>query len=378
MTVDTEYQEQGSRTVAELLAQIRELEQKVARLQRERSVYAAKARLLSQELEKYRSRELRQDNTVETLLERQREMHVMLNRSHIMLAKAQNATAMLSLEFGELARALPETVSAQAEADPEQVQTVQYEIDDRIRRINDLFRMTGELSQEIAETLQGTEKAMNGVAEPSPEPPRPSGETAASGTASSAPQASAAADPAAEERQARQAAAAREAEEQTVDAVFVEDAEPSIEEQQTEETASPVEDRQVADAVLETTAPEAEPEASVSPDAQDGSEEEPQAGSVRMAEAGETRAAVPPPRDIFVTPSPAGQRRMRGATTASPGRPMSAGRPAASPSAAPDEAAEASEAREALDRLVREQEERDARGGGIPRKRGFWSRLFGG
>ncbi len=180
MTVDTEYQEQGSRTVAELLAQIRELEQKVARLQRERSVYAAKARLLSQELEKYRSRELRQDNTVETLLERQREMHVMLNRSHIMLAKAQNATAMLSLEFGELARALPETVSAQAEADPEQVQTVQYEIDDRIRRINDLFRMTGELSQEIAETLQGTEKAMSGVAEASPEPPRPGGDAAAS------------------------------------------------------------------------------------------------------------------------------------------------------------------------------------------------------
>lgn len=157
--MDTSYQNGSDERVNELLLQIRELEQKVARLQRERGVYAAKTRLLTQELEKYHSRELRQDTTVDSLLERQREMHVMLNRSNIMLAKAQNATAMLSLEFGELARALPETIAGADDADPMDAEAVTCEIDDRIRRINDLFRKTGELSEEIAETLQSSQQA---------------------------------------------------------------------------------------------------------------------------------------------------------------------------------------------------------------------------
>jgi len=81
-----------------------------------------------------------------------------------MLAKAQNATAMLSLEFGELARALPETIASAEDSGPSDVEAVTYEIDDRIRRINDLFKKTGELSEEIAETLQSSKEAADGAA----------------------------------------------------------------------------------------------------------------------------------------------------------------------------------------------------------------------
>jgi hypothetical protein len=364
--VDKDYQEPDSRTVQELLAQVRELEQKVARLQRERSVYAAKARLLSEELEKYRSRELRQDNTVETLLERQREMHVMLNRSHIMLAKAQNATAMLSLEFGELARALPETVSAQADADPGQAQTVQYEIDDRIRRINDLFRMTGELSQEIAETLQGTEKAMNAGSRgpspdaaqkaPPPDEPARSGPSGASAPPSPEPYAPAAG--AAPESQPAEPGAALDAE--LVEAAFRED-EPVSQaagdrQEETEEADAPPEE--VAAAAQPADAVPASREASVAPDPA-------------------PRAAVPPPKDIFGSTLSAPRRKVE-----QPARPAAAAGAGAgrtsSGAITPEDTTDAREAREALDRLVREQEERDLRAGGPPRKRGLWSRLFGG
>ena len=128
---------------------IRELEAKIARLQRERSVYSTKSRLLAEELEFYRSREERQDTTVDKLLERQHELNVMLNRSHMMLARAQDAASSLSLEFNELARALPEPGQSTAEMKPEK-------IEERVSRINDLFKQTGKLSEEIAETLDET------------------------------------------------------------------------------------------------------------------------------------------------------------------------------------------------------------------------------
>ncbi|BCW97857.1 MAG: hypothetical protein KatS3mg024_0684 [Armatimonadota bacterium] len=365
--MDTDYQEQNSPTVQELLAQVRELEQKVARLQRERSVYAAKARLLSEELEKYRSRELRQDNTVETLLERQREMHVMLNRSHIMLAKAQNATAMLSLEFGELARALPETVSAQAEADPEQAQTVQYEIDDRIRRINDLFRMTGELSQEIAETLEGTEKAMQGggattVQSPPQEPSIQKEKPAAA--ASPAPCPSAPQETAAPQ-QVPPAPTQEEESEATVAEVVEE--QPATEEA-TGDAAGP-QRTDVREAVFSEVTEQESPSAPETASALGGHHEQ--------SFSSPHRTAVPPPKDIFVSPAPTPRRKLfTGA--------VSGGTPSRTkvdqPLSTDDrDGSEAAQAREALDRLVREQEERDAHAtGGASRKRGFWSRLFGG
>ncbi|MEJ5298817.1 MAG: hypothetical protein WHZ52_12365, partial [Armatimonadota bacterium] len=350
--MDTDYQEQNSPTVQELLAQVRELEQKVARLQRERSVYAAKARLLSEELEKYRSRELRQDNTVETLLERQREMHVMLNRSHIMLAKAQNATAMLSLEFGELARALPETVSAQAEADPEQAQTVQYEIDDRIRRINDLFRMTGELSQEIAETLEGTEKAMKGGGattvqsppqEPSIQKEKPAA-AASPATGPASPQETAASDqaPAAPTQEQESNETVQESND-TVEAVVVEE-EPAQE--RAAGDAAAAQDTDVREAVFSEVTEQESPSPPETVAAAGGDQEQNFASP--------TRTAVPPPKDIFVSPAPTPRRKLSSGVVSGAGPSRTRAEQYLAEGTDDRDGSEAAEAREALDRLVRE------------------------
>ncbi len=133
---------------------IRELENKIARLQKERAVFAVKSKLMGDELLHYRARENREYSLVDELLERQRELNVMLNRSNIMLARAQDATAMLSLEFGDLARALPESVQIEVEGHTETIK-----VEDRVNRINDLFRKTGQLADELKEQLQTNAEA---------------------------------------------------------------------------------------------------------------------------------------------------------------------------------------------------------------------------
>mgnify|MGYP002682002720 CR=1 FL=1 len=131
----------------ELERTVQELESKIARLDREKAVFSAKSRLYADELNRSHRREMAQESLVAELVERQHELNVMLNRSNVMLARAHEATAMLSVEFGELARALPEPLALDAEA-PEMEQ-----IEDRLQRINSLFKKTGSLSAEIAETL---------------------------------------------------------------------------------------------------------------------------------------------------------------------------------------------------------------------------------
>lgn len=147
---ETNSNDNGQQSAAE---RIRELEAKIAQLQKDRSTFFARSKLLQEELQHYRRRELRQDQTVDTLLERQRELHVMLNRSNIMLARAHEATAMLSAEFGELARALPAPDQA---SNPKEAQ----EVENRVKKINDLFKKTGHLSDEIAQTLRAQPGSM--------------------------------------------------------------------------------------------------------------------------------------------------------------------------------------------------------------------------
>ncbi len=131
----------------ELERTVQELQSKIARLDREKAIFSAKSRLYADELNRSHRREIAQESLVAELVERQHELNVMLNRSNVMLSRAHEATAMLSVEFGELARALPEPLALDAEA-PEIGQ-----IEDRLQRINSLFKKTGSLSAEIAETL---------------------------------------------------------------------------------------------------------------------------------------------------------------------------------------------------------------------------------
>lgn len=161
----------------ELERTVQELESKIARLDREKAVFSAKSRLYADELNRSHRREMAQESLVAELVERQHELNVMLNRSNVMLARAHEATAMLSVEFGELARALPEPLALDAEA-PEMEQ-----IEDRLQRINSLFKKTGSLSAEIAETLHrnaaATDAASADAARTTPAPPPEPKEAAA-------------------------------------------------------------------------------------------------------------------------------------------------------------------------------------------------------
>ncbi len=148
----------------ELERTVQELESKIARLDREKAVFSAKSRLYADELNRSHRREMAQESLVAELVERQHELNVMLNRSNVMLARAHEATAMLSVEFGELARALPEPLALDAE-DPEMEQ-----IEDRLQRINSLFKKTGSLSAEIAETLHRNAAAADAAEAHTPAP----------------------------------------------------------------------------------------------------------------------------------------------------------------------------------------------------------------
>lgn len=88
-----------------------------------------KSKYLEMQYGDAKNREGNTNELVMELLERQRELNVMLNRSNIMLNRTQEAMALSSLELNEMAKALPEPKKA--------------EWADRVSRVNDLFKQTG-------------------------------------------------------------------------------------------------------------------------------------------------------------------------------------------------------------------------------------------
>lgn len=110
------------------------LKQRLARALSQKALLREKSRLLEEELAQARAREGNSTELVQQLIERQRELNVMLNRSNIMLNRAQEVNSLLSLEFNEVVQALPEPQRKEKE--------------ERISRIQELFRKTGALEQE--------------------------------------------------------------------------------------------------------------------------------------------------------------------------------------------------------------------------------------
>jgi len=106
-----------------------EANEKLNRALRRMSALREKGRLLERQYQDAKDREKNSSELVMELLERQRELNVMLNRANIMLNRAQEAMALTSSEFNEMAKALPE---------PKKV-----EWSDRISRVNELFKKTG-------------------------------------------------------------------------------------------------------------------------------------------------------------------------------------------------------------------------------------------
>jgi hypothetical protein len=121
----------------ELTGKIEQLKGKLTRAQRQIAGLKEKSKYLGMEYEDSRLREKNTNELVMELLERQRELNVMLNRTNIMLGRTQEVMALTSVEFNEMAKALPEPKKA--------------EWSDRVSRINDLFKKTGIADAELAE-----------------------------------------------------------------------------------------------------------------------------------------------------------------------------------------------------------------------------------
>jgi hypothetical protein len=115
---------------------IQRLKERLTKLLHQHDLATQKSKMLEEQTERDKQREQMLTDLTHQLMDRQRELNVMLNRANIMLNRAQEANTILSLEFTELCHALP------APEDPE--------VQDRIHRINDLFRNTGITDAEVA------------------------------------------------------------------------------------------------------------------------------------------------------------------------------------------------------------------------------------
>lgn len=111
------------------LQKIEDLKEKLNKAQVQISGLKQKSKYLEMQYGDAKNRELNTNELVMELLERQRELNVMLNRSNIMLNRTQEAMALSSMELNEMAQALPEPKKA--------------EWADRVARVNDLFKQTG-------------------------------------------------------------------------------------------------------------------------------------------------------------------------------------------------------------------------------------------
>ena len=132
--------------------EVQELRRKLNKALRDRSALYQKSKQLSERVQEQHEREHTRDDVTRELLERQRELNFMLNRANIMLSRAQEANALLSLEFGEIVKALPEPRAK--------------EFTERIDRINELFKKTGE----VAAAQEGTESDPMEASTPPPPP----------------------------------------------------------------------------------------------------------------------------------------------------------------------------------------------------------------
>lgn len=130
----------------ELLQHIEALKDKLNRAQRQATGLRQKSKYLEMQYDDARNREGNTNELVMELLERQRELNVMLNRANIMLNRTQEAMALSSMELNEMAKALPEPQKA--------------EWADRVSRVNELFKQTG---------VQDAEMGMLGSGAPKPE-----------------------------------------------------------------------------------------------------------------------------------------------------------------------------------------------------------------
>ncbi len=114
--------------------EVEELREKLNKALRERAALYQKSKQLEERIKDFHSYQQAQEEITRELLERQRELNFMLNRANMMLSRAQEANAMLSIEFTDIVKALPEPKAKEFES--------------RIERINELFKKTGVINSD--------------------------------------------------------------------------------------------------------------------------------------------------------------------------------------------------------------------------------------
>lgn len=121
---------------------VEQLKDKLNRALRQLAGYKEKSKVLEMQYQDSKGREGNTNELIMELLERQRELNVMLNRANIMLNRTQEAMALSSMELNEMAKALPEPKKA--------------EWADRVARVNDLFKQTGVEDAEMGALESGS------------------------------------------------------------------------------------------------------------------------------------------------------------------------------------------------------------------------------
>jgi hypothetical protein len=116
-----------------------QLKDKLLRALKAKAVLSEKSRLLEQQVDDSRRREEMHGHFISELLDRQRETNFMLHRANSVLHRLQETNVALSSEFTNLVKELP----APNSPDWEQ----------RVAKINDLFRKTGELAEQVQDEV---------------------------------------------------------------------------------------------------------------------------------------------------------------------------------------------------------------------------------
>lgn len=116
-----------------------QLKEKLMRALKAKAVLTEKSKLLEQQSDDARRREEMHGHFISELLDRQRESNFMLHRANSVLHRLQETNVALSSEFTEFVKELP----APNSPDWEQ----------RVAKINELFRKTGELADEVQDEV---------------------------------------------------------------------------------------------------------------------------------------------------------------------------------------------------------------------------------
>ena len=121
-----------------LQKQLESLRKKLNNAQKQNAALKVKAEMYDTLYADTTRREVRASDLVKELVERQKELNLMLYRANAIIGRAQEAMALSSSEMTEMTKMLPEPKRA--------------EWNDRVSKINDLFNKTGIRDAEIKET----------------------------------------------------------------------------------------------------------------------------------------------------------------------------------------------------------------------------------